>query len=82
MKTAIMGWFMFFSILSASFGYMHWNEGKPASANALAQLSGCAKKAAGDVIARGEMVTGRQLKDFEAACNSPSKSAQDQAVAL
>ena len=82
MKTAIIGWLMFLAILGSSFGFNYRNEGRPASTNALAQLSACAKIAAREVNSRSEIITGRQLKGFEAACNSPSKSAQDQAVAL
>lgn len=58
------------------------NGNKPASENALAELSKCGKKAASEVIASNRMVTVKQIKDIETACNAPSKSAQDQADAL
>lgn len=82
MKIAILVWSMVFAILGSTFAYRHWNEGKPASANDLTYLSTCAKKAASEVTGRNEIVTGRQIKEFEASCNSPSQSAQDQATAL
>lgn len=57
-------------------------DAKPASENALADLSKCGKKGASAVIALNQMVTGKQIKKIEEMCNAPSKSAQDQAAAL
>lgn len=75
-----------FALVFLIIGAMSYNQTqngkKPASKNALAGLSKCGKKAASEVVASNQMVTGKQIKDIETACNAPSKSAQDQADAL